>query len=90
VRLGEPEVVELTDGGVARVAQLTVDPDVVPADTFRCLTPGQVQHGLAPGPEVLALVPAAQRALKAMAVRVHESRELKCGRHAREDTPGVS
>ena len=74
VRLGKPEVVELADGGIARVAKLSVDPDIVVADPFRCLTPGQVQHGLAPGPEVLALVPAAQRALKAVAVRVDEAR----------------
>ena len=61
VRLREPEVVELADGRVARVAQLPVDRGVALADTSRCLTPGQVQHGLAPRPEVRALGPAAQR-----------------------------
>src|SRR5439155_11345464 len=68
VCFAEPEVVELADGGVARGAQLAVDPDVVLADARRSLTPRQVQHGLAPGPEVLALVPAAQRPLKAVAL----------------------
>ena len=68
----------------ARISR--VDPGVALADPSRCLTPGQVQHGLAPRPEVLALVPAAQQPLEGVAVRVDESGELVIVRHAREDT----
>ena len=77
VRLGQAEVVELADGGVAGGAHLPVDPGVALADPSRCLTPGQVQHGLPPRPEVLALVPAAQAPLEGVAVGVDEPRELE-------------
>jgi hypothetical protein len=82
----EAEIVELADGGVACGAELPVDPDIALSDQPRCLTPGQVQHGLAPRPEVRALRPPAQRPLEGMAMRVDEAGELETVRHAREDT----
>ena len=55
VRLRQPQVVELADGPVPGCEHLRVDLDIARTDLFRGQTPGQVQHGLAPGPEVLAL-----------------------------------
>src|SRR5262249_21940004 len=52
LRLGEPEVVELADGRVARVAKLRVDRDVVGTNPFGGLSPRELEHRLAPGPEV--------------------------------------
>jgi glycoprotein endo-alpha-1,2-mannosidase len=86
VRFREAEIVELADGGVARAAELPVDPGIALADQSRCLTPGQVQHGLAPRPEVRALGPSAQRPLESVTVRVDETGELETVHHAREDT----
>ena len=77
---------ELADGGVAGRPQLPVDQGIALADQSRCLTPGQVQHGLAPRPEVRALRASAQRPLERMAMRVDETGELETVRHAREDT----
>ncbi|MDX6568127.1 MAG: hypothetical protein QOH15_705, partial [Gaiellales bacterium] len=84
--LCKAEIVELADSGVAGVSKLPVDPGIALSDESWCLTPGQVQHGLAPTPEVGALGPAAQRPLEGMAVRVDKPRELETVRHAREDT----
>src|SRR5262249_38161634 len=86
VRLGEPEVVELADGRVARVAKLRVDRDVVGTNPFGGLSPRELEHRLAPGPEVLALGPAAQPALERVAVRIDEARDLDNGRQLDEDT----
>ena len=55
MRLGEPDVVELADGRIAGREHLAVGLHVALADVSRGQTPGQVQHGLAPGPEVAAL-----------------------------------
>ena len=73
VRLGEPDVVELADGRVAGRAHLAVGLDVALPDVAWGQTPGQVQHGLPPRPEVAALRLAAQRALERVAVGVDEA-----------------
>ena len=86
VRFRETEIVELADGGVAGVPELLVDPGIALSDPSGCLTPGQVQHGLAPGPEVGALRSPAQRPLEGVAMRVDKTGELETVRHAREDT----
>jgi hypothetical protein len=86
VRFGKSEIVKLADGGVAGVPEFLVDPGVALADLARDLAPGQVQHGLAPGPEVGALCSPAQRPLEGVAMRVDETGELETVRHAREDT----
>ena len=72
-RFGTPQVMELAHGRVPRRAHLAIDVRVVLPDTFRGLTPGQLQHRLAPLPEVAALRAAAQRALEGVAVRVDEA-----------------
>ena len=82
----QAEIVKLADGGVAGVAELTVNPGIALADQSWCLTPGQVQHGLAPRPEVGALRSPAQCPLEGVAVRVDKTGELETVRHAREDT----
>ena len=50
-------------------------------DMSRGQAPGQVQHGLAPGPEVPALDLSAQRALEGVAVRVDEPWEPERSLH---------
>ena len=79
----QPEVVELSDRGVAGRPQLAVDLDVARSDVSRCLTPGQVQHRLAPRPEVPALGAPAQRPLERMAMRVDETGDPRLLLHAR-------
>jgi hypothetical protein len=86
VRFGQAEIVELADGGVAGVPQLPVDPGIALPDQSWCLTPGQVQHGLAPRPEVGALRPPTESPLEGMRMGVDKTGELESGRHAREDT----
>ena len=75
-RLLEPEIVELANRGVARRAQFAVDVRVARPDVGRGLTPGELEHRLAPGPEVAALRSPAQRTLERVAVRVDEARDL--------------
>ena len=81
MRLGGPDVVELADGRIAGREHLAVGLHVALADVSRGQTPGQVQHGLAPGPEVAALGLAAQGALERVAVRVDEAGEREPGGH---------
>ncbi len=86
VRLREPEIVELADRRVTGVAHLRVDPRVLRSDVSRGLTPGELEHRVAPGPEVAALGPTPQRPLEGVAVCVHEAWEVENVRHARENT----
>ena len=72
VRLGETEVVELADSRPARGAELAVEIGIARADMSWRLTPGHVQHGLAPGPEVPARRALAERALEGVAMGVYE------------------
>ena len=71
VRLGDPEVVELADRGVARLAQLAIDVRVRRAHALRRLPRRELEHRLAPRPEVGARGPLAERALEGVAVGVH-------------------
>src|SRR5262245_65970284 len=80
-RLLEPEVVELADGGVAGGEHLPVPLLVVGAGGFRRLSVGQVEHRVAPGPEVAALGAAAERPLEGVAVRVDEAGDREPVRH---------
>jgi CDP-diacylglycerol--glycerol-3-phosphate 3-phosphatidyltransferase len=82
-RLGQPEVVELADGRVAGVPELTVDLDVLPADERGCLVLGLRQHQLPPRPEVAALATASQGALEGVTVGVDESRQAEALGHGR-------
>ena len=84
-RLVEAEVVELPDGGVPRRAHLREDGAVVRADAG-----GELQHRLAPSPEVTALHQAPERPLERVAVRIHEARDLEIVRHAGENTGSAS
>ncbi len=77
---------ELADRRVAGAAHLRVDRRVLRSDVSRGLTPGELEHRVAPGPEVAALGPAAQRPLERVAVCVHEPWEVENVRHARENT----
>ena len=83
VGLGQPEVVELAHGRVARGEHLAVDVEVVQPDLFGRQSLGQAQHGHSPLPEVRALCPSAQRPLEGVAVGVHESRQAERLRHPR-------
>src|SRR5207248_11318409 len=63
-RLVEAEVVELADGGVAVRAQLPVDLHVLAADLVDGERGGELEHLVAPGPEVAAPVAAPPGALE--------------------------
>ena len=82
VRLRQPEIVELADDRIAGREHLPVNLDVARTHLIRGQSPGHVQHGLAPAPEVRALGAAAQGPLKRMAVRVDEAGQRE-GRHDR-------
>ena len=69
------QIVELADGRVARLAQLTVDGGVERAHGVGCLAGGLGEHRLAPGPEVTACLLPAQGALEAVRVNVDEAGE---------------
>src|SRR6185437_5159075 len=79
----EPEVVELSDRGVAGAAQLAVDGGVVAPHPLRRLTLRQREHRVAPRPEVAAFDASAQRSLERVAVRVHEAGDPRQLSHAR-------
>ena len=80
-RLLEAEVVELADRGVARAAHLAVHLLVVDADALGRLPVRELEHRVAPGPEVAALGAAAERALEGVAVRVDEAGDREPVRH---------
>jgi CDP-diacylglycerol--glycerol-3-phosphate 3-phosphatidyltransferase len=82
-RLLEPEVMELADCGVPGGTQLPVDVDVLAPHALGRLRRRELEHRLAPRPEVGALGPSAQRPLERMAVRVDESRDPRLLLHAR-------
>ena len=82
-RLLEAEVVELPDRGVARCAHLAIDLLVAGPDALGGLLVGELEHGVAPGPEVAALGAAAKRALESVAVRVDEAGDREPVRHGR-------
>ena len=75
--LGQTEVVELSDCGEAGGPHLAVRDLVRRADELRRLPIRLGEHVLAPGPEVSSGRTAAQRSLKRVAVRVHETRQRK-------------
>jgi len=79
--LRRSEVVELADGRVAGGAHLAVGLLVLLADRVDGLLRRELEHQLAPGPEVAALGTAAQRPLEGVAVRVHEARQRQCVGH---------
>ncbi len=83
MRLREPEVVELADGGVPGRAQLAIDRRITRSHPFRGLTPRELEHRLAPRPEIGAFGPPAQRPLERVAVRVDEARDPRRLLHAR-------
>ena len=55
LRLGEPHIVEFTHGRVAGSAHLPEGGLVLDPNLRRGQAPGQLQHGVAPAPEVLTL-----------------------------------
>jgi CDP-diacylglycerol--glycerol-3-phosphate 3-phosphatidyltransferase len=69
----EPEVVELAHRGVARAEQLAIDVHVIPPHALWGLTPRELEHRLAPGPEIAALGPASEGALEGVAMGVDET-----------------
>src|SRR5439155_3500463 len=75
MRLSEPEVVELAHRRVAGVAHLGVGLYVLGANGVGRLPLRELEHDLAPGPEVAALRAPAERALERVAVRIDETRE---------------
>ena len=81
--LRRAEVVELSDGGVACGAHLAVDVRVVLSDGVGRRAVGFLEHPVAPGPEVGARSPAAQRALERMTVAVDEAGQGDRGGHNR-------
>ncbi len=81
--LREPEVVELADGGVPGRAQLAIDLRIARSHPFRGLTLCELEHRLAPRPEIGAFGPPAQRPLERVAVRVDEARDPRRLLHAR-------
>src|SRR5262249_8410125 len=76
----EAEGGELADGGEARLADLREDRPVVRANVRR-----ELEHPIAPGPEIAALDLPAQRPLERVAVRIHETGDLEIVRHPEED-----
>ncbi len=81
--LREPEVVELADGGVPGRAQLAIDLRIARSHPFRGLTAGELEHRLAPRPEIGAFGPSAQRPLERVAMRVDEAGDPRPLLHAR-------
>src|SRR5262249_14843419 len=79
----EPEVVELTDRRVAGGAQLAVDVHVLAPDALRRLPGRELEHRLAPRPEVAAFDAPAQRPLERVAVRVDEAGDPRQLGHTR-------
>jgi CDP-diacylglycerol---glycerol-3-phosphate 3-phosphatidyltransferase len=88
LRLLETEVVELADGGVAGRAHLPVGHLVIGSNLLRGQLPGQVEHGVAPAPEIVAFRPPPHGPLKGMAVRIHETGAQEPVWHGREATIG--
>jgi CDP-diacylglycerol---glycerol-3-phosphate 3-phosphatidyltransferase len=82
-RFFEPEVVELTDCGIARGTELAVHVHVLSADQLRRLTLRLREHEVAPGPEVRPSATPAQGALEAVAVGIHEARQAESLGHGR-------
>ncbi len=75
VRDFEAEVVELSDSGVAGGPHLPKRGGVLLAHSFRRLGARELEHRVAPGPEVAAFGSAAQCPLEGMAVCVYEPRQ---------------
>ena len=73
LRLGEADVVELADRGVAGGSHLAVRLHVALVNRDRGQAFRQSQHGLPPGPEVSALDLPTQGTLEGVAVGVHEA-----------------
>jgi len=81
LRLREPDVMKLADGRITGVPHLPKGGLVVEPDPCRVQAAGQLQHGIAPAPEVCALRSPSQRPLKRVAVSVHEAGKRKPLRH---------
>ena len=79
--LGHPEVVELPDGRVSGGEHLAVDLGVVTSHGLRRRAARLLEHPVAPRPEVGSGSPAAQGALKCVAVAVDEAGESERGGH---------
>jgi hypothetical protein len=73
--------VELADGRVAGKEELGVDELVLRPDALGGLPGGELEHRLAPGPEVAARRAPPQRPLEAVAVSVDEARERERAGH---------
>ena len=80
-RLLEAEIVELADRRIARGAHLAVDLLVAGADALRRLLAGELEHRIAPGPEISALGAASKGALEGVAVCVDEAGDREPVRH---------
>jgi CDP-diacylglycerol--glycerol-3-phosphate 3-phosphatidyltransferase len=81
LRLREPDVVKLADGRIPGIPHLAEGGLVVEPDPSRGQAAGQLQHGIAPAPEVPALRSPSQRPLERVAVGVHEAGKRKPLRH---------
>ncbi len=81
--LREADVVKLANHRVAGRAHLAVRRLVLGSDAVRCQTAGHVEHGIPPGPEVVALRPPPERTLERVAVGVHEPRQGQARHRAR-------
>src|SRR5215210_6453925 len=77
----EPEVVELADGGPAVREHLAVHALVALAHARGGLASSELEHRLAPAPEVAASRRAAERSLERVTVRVDEARQGQALRH---------
>jgi CDP-diacylglycerol--glycerol-3-phosphate 3-phosphatidyltransferase len=90
----EAEVVELADGRITGRALLTVDGTVEGANGAEGLATGLRDHRVSPGPEVGACPTPAERALEAVRVGVHETRQRQLLAHlgilAAPERPGVA
>jgi CDP-diacylglycerol--glycerol-3-phosphate 3-phosphatidyltransferase len=71
--LGEPEVVELPDRDVTRVAELAIDVRIRRAHALRRLPRREREHRLAPRPEIRSGGPLIERTLKRMAMGVDKT-----------------
>ena len=82
------DVVELADGRVPGRPHLAIRRRVVLSDVSGCQAPSQVEHRLAPSPEIVAFRPAAHPPLEGVAVRVHEAgKRQPLGHRARLPPP---
>ena len=82
-RLVEAEVVELADDRVPGRAQLAIDLDVLAPHELRALLLRQLEHRVAPGPEVAARRTPAQGSLEGVAMSIDEPGQAEGFGHRR-------